>query len=302
MASPVGAYCAFVDAARTGTDHSGTGIAGPSLPWPVGAGLILLSGGGSRRLGRDKATTHVGGQPILTRLLGSVPPTVAVVLVGPRAAELPDHTPCVREDPPGSGPLAAIGAGLGHLTGTSTVGVLAADMPFAAPVVAAALAKLAGSPDAEAVIPTDPGGHRQPLAAAYRTAPLLRALAELGPLPGLPVRAMLQGLRVMEWPVPAPDLLDVDTTTDLNTARTRTVQEGAVMQEWVAAASQALGLDITVDLDVILDVARDAAHAVERPAAPVTTFLLGVAVARGADPAAAAQTISELAAQWADSR
>ena len=70
------------------------------------------------------------------------------------------------------------------------------------------------------------------------------------------------------------------------------------MDEWVAAVSSALGIDQPVDLDTILDVARDAAHAVARPAAPVTTFLLGAAVAGGADPADAAAKIAALATSW----
>jgi hypothetical protein len=50
-----------------------------------------------------------------------------------------------------------------------------------------------------------------------------------------------------------------------------------------------------------LDVARDAAHAVDRPAAPITTYLVGVAVAKSQDPdaqAKAAAAVSRLAAQW----
>ena len=43
---------------------------------------------------------------------------------------------------------------------------------------------------------------------------------------------------------------------------------------WTTQLSDALG----VELDV-LDIARDAAHQVERPAAPVTTFLIGYAAA-----------------------
>lgn len=50
------------------------------------------------------------------------------------------------------------------------------------------------------------------------------------------------------------------------------------------------------DVDRILNLAKDAAHAVARPAAPVTTFLLGFAVARGADPDRAAELVSRLAA------
>ena len=44
-----------------------------------------------------------------------------------------------------------------------------------------------------------------------------------------------------------------------------------------------------------LDLARDAAHSVARPAAPLTTYLLGVAVGQGADPVAAAAVLSRLA-------
>ncbi|PSL37734.1 hypothetical protein CLV49_1341 [Labedella gwakjiensis] len=41
-----------------------------------------------------------------------------------------------------------------------------------------------------------------------------------------------------------------------------------------------------VDTPLVLDLARDAAHGVARPAAPLTTFLLGLALGRGtASPA-----------------
>ncbi len=49
------------------------------------------------------------------------------------------------------------------------------------------------------------------------------------------------------------------------------------------------------DVDRILDLARDAAHSVARPAAPLTTYLLGVAVGQGADPETAAAVLSRLA-------
>ena len=44
----------------------------------------------------------------------------------------------------------------------------------------------------------------------------------------------------------------------------------------------------------VLALARDAAHEIERPAAPLTTFLVGVAVGRGATVDAAAGTASAL--------
>jgi Domain of unknown function (DUF6457) len=70
------------------------------------------------------------------------------------------------------------------------------------------------------------------------------------------------------------------------------------MDDWIDAVRQELGLDAAVDVDVILDVARVAAHNVARPAAPVTTFLLGVAAAGGTDVTDAARRIEALAAGW----
>jgi hypothetical protein len=114
-----------------------------------------------------------------------------------------------------------------------------------------------------------------------------------------PVRALLSELRVMEWPVPAAALADVDTEDQLAAARTRAAEEDRDMQEWVDAVREALGVDVALDIDAILDVARDAAHGVDRPAAPVTTYLLGAAVAGGAEPRQAAAVIGELARGWA---
>ena len=70
------------------------------------------------------------------------------------------------------------------------------------------------------------------------------------------------------------------------------------MNDWVAAVQKELGVDVTFDTDAILDVAREAAHATERKAAPVTTYLMGVAVAHGANPADVAAKIEKLAKGW----
>ncbi len=71
-----------------------------------------------------------------------------------------------------------------------------------------------------------------------------------------------------------------------------------MLETWAEAIAAELGLDVQVDVPLVLDLARDAAHGVERPAAPVTTYLLGVAVGRGADPVEAAARLSALAARW----
>ncbi len=75
----------------------------------------------------------------------------------------------------------------------------------------------------------------------------------------------------------------------------------STLDDWLIAAAHELGLD-PADLDRtrILDLARDVAHGVARPAAPLTAYLLGVAGGRGADEPAAAARLSALAAAWND--
>ncbi len=71
-----------------------------------------------------------------------------------------------------------------------------------------------------------------------------------------------------------------------------------MMKTWINAVCAELNLPPDVNVDVLLDVARVAAHHVERPAAPVTTFLLGLVVAGGTDVNEAAAKIQNLAATW----
>lgn len=69
------------------------------------------------------------------------------------------------------------------------------------------------------------------------------------------------------------------------------------LQDWANKVAGELGLPAAIeqsDVDLILDLARDAAHGVARPAAPLTTYLLGVAVGQGADPVDAAARITAL--------
>jgi len=70
------------------------------------------------------------------------------------------------------------------------------------------------------------------------------------------------------------------------------------MQAWIDAVCAELNLPSDVKTDLILDVARVAAHNVERPAAPVTTFLLGILGGRGMDVSEATAKIQDLAATW----
>jgi len=79
------------------------------------------------------------------------------------------------------------------------------------------------------------------------------------------------------------------------------------IQEWVAAAARQLGLDLAESdqdelVTAVLDLTADIAHGVNRPAAPVTAFLVGLAAGRAADPVAAVPdriaAVRDLAALW----
>lgn len=49
------------------------------------------------------------------------------------------------------------------------------------------------------------------------------------------------------------------------------------MDEWMQEVTTALGLEGEIDPEPLLDLARVVAHTVERKAAPVTTYLVGLA-------------------------
>lgn len=75
------------------------------------------------------------------------------------------------------------------------------------------------------------------------------------------------------------------------------------LQEWTEEICLELSLDIgQVDRDLVLDLARDVAHGVARPAAPITTYLIGLAVGRGIPAQDAAARVSELAEVWRERR
>jgi uncharacterized membrane protein len=51
-----------------------------------------------------------------------------------------------------------------------------------------------------------------------------------------------------------------------------------MLEDWVARLAEDLGFDpVDVSVDEVLGLAKDAAHTVARPAAPLTTFLVGYA-------------------------
>lgn len=73
------------------------------------------------------------------------------------------------------------------------------------------------------------------------------------------------------------------------------------MRAWLRRAAAELGLDPDVVLEheeALLGLVAAVAHGPSRPGAPLTAFLVGVAVGRGAEASASAARVTELAGAW----
>jgi NAD(P)H-hydrate repair Nnr-like enzyme with NAD(P)H-hydrate epimerase domain len=73
----------------------------------------------------------------------------------------------------------------------------------------------------------------------------------------------------------------------------------SVLETWTRRVLDELGLGgEMLDPELMLEVAREVAPGVARPAAPLTTNLLGIAVGRGANAADATERLTMLARHW----
>jgi molybdopterin-guanine dinucleotide biosynthesis protein A len=146
-------------------------------------GGIVLAGGRSLRMGRPKAWLDWHGATLLERVVAIVERAVdggPVVVVSARGQELPPLPPRIRMTPDlreGLGPLQGIASGLLALQDEADVAfVSSTDAALLHPAFVRRV--LDGvEDDVDAVVP-HARGHRQPLAAGYRTslAPLVDGL------------------------------------------------------------------------------------------------------------------------------
>ncbi len=180
---------------------------------------VVLAGGSGQRMGdprgTDKAGLDVGGVTLLDRVLAAVSDAQHCIVVGPRRPTAWPVTFTI-EEPAGSGPAAAIVHGLPFVDAAIVV-VLAADLPFAATAVPKLTDALAGA-QAEAAMLVDDAGRRQPLLAAYRT-DALRRCSSGRDWRGASVRALTDGLTVVEVAAVGDEALDCDTPEQLTAAQ-----------------------------------------------------------------------------------
>lgn len=66
-----------------------------------------------------------------------------------------------------------------------------------------------------------------------------------------------------------------------------------LLARWAADLTAELDIEQSLDVEAVLRLAADAAHGIVRPAAPLTTFLVGVAIGQaGGDPARIAEILA----------
>lgn len=97
----------------------------------------------------------------------------------------------------------------------------------------------------------------------------------------------------------------MDEVERVNPAGGASARSAHGLEEWVRAVAVDLGVDPAVaDVPAVLDLARDAADGVGRPAAPLTTFLLGYAVGMAGGHRETMDRLTarlgELARSWAE--
>jgi molybdopterin-guanine dinucleotide biosynthesis protein A len=171
---------------------------------------IVLAGGTASRLGGlDKATIEYNGRTFLDRALAAVGGAGIVIVAGPRRETARDVL-WVREEPPGSGPAAAIGAALPLVDAELTV-VLAVDLPLVTPAHIDRLLIAVGDHDGACFV--DDEGRDQPLAAVYASN-ALRACAARD-LRDATIRSLVGELDVARLIDPSASL-DCDTVEDVH--------------------------------------------------------------------------------------
>ena len=204
------------------------------------AAVVLAGGRGSRLGSRDKPALLIGDRSLLDIALQAVA-GCPIVVVGPERP-LPAGLLTAREDPPGSGPAAAVAAGwlaLPELPATAIIAVLAADLPgitratvarlcaavsgaagSGAAVSGAAVSDASGSGAATSVdrprgaVLVDAGGRRQYLIGVWRHGALGAAVTRRREWAGASLRRLLAPIDVLEVPAQGRETADVDTPDD----------------------------------------------------------------------------------------
>jgi molybdopterin-guanine dinucleotide biosynthesis protein A len=136
---------------------------------------FILAGGQSRRMGTDKSQLRIQNETFWERIAATLSEvTNSVTLVNPHQAH--PRFPSVTDVYPSWGALGGLHAALAACESEWAI-VVACDLPFVTAKLFNYLASV--RTDHDAVVPLQPDGRPQPLAALYRIAPCRQRAAEL---------------------------------------------------------------------------------------------------------------------------
>ncbi|MGY5766149.1 nitrilase-related carbon-nitrogen hydrolase [Brachybacterium sp. DNPG3] len=247
------------------------------------AGIVLAGGAATRLGGEDKTRRTIAGATSLERVLRSIPPGLRVV-VGPEkddgARIAAEHgARFVREDPPRSGPLAALARGVQEVVALEDsdvrVLVLGGDMPL---LRAETLERLVAADRAgeRVVALTAPDGHLQFLCACWPLARLRRALAAVerpeGGWADLSLRRLYRELaegELMTLPATGAEVADLDTPEDVAAVERAAGPRIALAQ---IRASEVVETNLRAVEAAAAEAAGAGAHLVLLPEATLTPF------------------------------
>jgi molybdopterin-guanine dinucleotide biosynthesis protein A len=172
----------------------------------VNSSALILAGGASRRMGRDKASLILDGRSMLDLVAETMQALFPEVKLSVREPRFDARLPQILDDPACQGPLAGLLSGLEQLS-ASWLFVVGCDMPFVTANVVEQLAMRRGA--CQAVVPVA-GGYPQPLAAFYSRSSLRVIRTHLAAGGKQSMQAILEKLDVCF--VEEAELLDADPT------------------------------------------------------------------------------------------
>ena len=241
------------------------------------AAVILAGGAASRLGGTDKTRLPIAGASVLERVLRAAPVGRRIV-VGPSGADGGDLAArhgarFVLEDPPRSGPLAALARGVAEISEApdeATVLVLGGDMPLLRPETLRALA--ARSAETGRVVALESkDGHVQFLGAAWPLGRIRAALSEIehdgGGWADLSLRRLYGTLgegELVSLPVTGSEAADIDTPDALDQVRRAAGPRIALAQIEVPTDHESM---VAVVRGAVAEAAEEGAHLVLLPEA-----------------------------------